>query len=416
MRTFDVVIVGAGIIGLSTAYQLGRRGRCSVLVLEKGRAVGAGSTGASSAVCRFRYSRDDMVALALDGISTYRDWQAFTELKAPRASFNHDGVLWLTGEDREFAPREAERMSKLGIAAEVLYDDDLAERFPSFSRRVRMPDLETGEDHGDEAGGVHLFEPDGGWIDPVASAEDLLEAARNRGVTVEFGQQVTEIQREGGRVTGVKTASGEDISCPVVVNAAGPWCTQLSEAAGVSVSWDLVPTRIQVLYLDRGDSLPGHIPVTADVAGGIYFRTQNNGQQLVVGSVREEDEREAVADPDHFQTIHDDEFAYTQLHLLSHRLPGLPQHGRVRGYCGLYTVNRDDVHPVLGETELGGFWVANGFSGHGFKIAPAIGAMMADAIDGPLTGGADSFSTAVPLEAFGVGREPLILESRSVLA
>ena len=116
------------------------------------------------------------------------------------------------------------------------------------------------------------------------------------------------------------------------------------------------------------------------MAGGIYFRTQNNGQQLVVGSVREEDETEVVADPDDFQTETDDDFEVRILHALHHRLPALAYRGQVRGYCGLYTTNREDVHPVLGPTELDGFWVANGFSGHGFKLAPAIGSMLAQAL------------------------------------
>ncbi|MEM9534018.1 MAG: FAD-binding oxidoreductase, partial [Pseudomonadota bacterium] len=271
-----------------------------------------------------------------------------------------------------------------------------------------------GEVPASAGGGRHLYERDGGYMDPVAAAEDLAQAATERGVRIQWGQQVIEVIQRGGCVTGLKTAAGDEFSSPLIVNAAGPWCGQLSSAAGLSLPWDLVPTRIQVLYLDRGPSLPGHIPVTADMAGGIYFRTQNAGQQLVVGSVREEDEREAVPDPDHFQTTHDDEFGYVQLHMLAHRLPGLPTHGRVRGYCGLYTVNRDDVHPVLGPTELDGFWVANGFSGHGFKIAPAVGALLADAIAGRLID--DPFSTSVPLETFGVSREPITLQSRSVLA
>ena len=170
--------------------------------------------------------------------------------------------------------------------------------------------------------------------------------------------------------------------------------------------------RDQVMYRDRPETLRGHIPVTADLAGGIYFRTQNNGRQLVIGSVREEDEREVIADPDNFRTDTDDDFEVLNLHVLHHRLPGLPYSGRVRGYCGLYTTNLEDVHPIVGATEVDGFWVANGFSGHGFKLAPAIGSMLAQA----LTGERRDFDTDVPLSFLGVDRQPIGVGSKNVLA
>jgi glycine/D-amino acid oxidase-like deaminating enzyme len=156
----------------------------------------------------------------------------------------------------------------------------------------------------------------------------------------------------------------------------------------------------------------GHIPVVADIDGGIYFRTQNRGQQIVVGSVLEEDEREHVADPDNYQTLHDDDFQHEKLHLLHHRIPALPNYGTVRGYCGLYTTNMDDMHPILGPTVLDGFWAANGFSGHGFKLAPAIGAMLARAITGETT----DFDTDVPLSFLAVDREPIAVDAKNVLA
>ena len=128
--------------------------------------------------------------------------------------------------------------------------------------------------------------------------------------------------------------------------------------------------------------------------------------------MREDDEREAVDDPDDFRTETDDDFEAVNLHVLHHRLPGLPSSGRIRGYCGLYTTNREDVHPVLGPTEINGFWVANGFSDHGFKLAPAVGSMLAQAI----TGERREFDTDVPLSFLAVDRKPIGLASKNVLA
>lgn len=412
MKTYDVTIVGAGIIGLSIAWQLARRSDLDILVLEKGAGTGEGSTGASSAVCRFRYSMDDMVHLARDGIDAYRQWQQFTGLTSPRARFHNDGTLWMTGSDREWAGREHARLQKLGIRTEVLDDADIEHRFPALNTCVLPPDLATGESHDCVGGGRHLFELDGGHVDPVAAADDLLQACRSAGVDVRFNARVETIDTRGGRVQGVGLASGEAIMTPLLINAAGPWCNNLFRAAGLDLEWNLEPTRIQVLYLDRPGEVPGHIPVTADLAGGIYFRTQNRGQQLVVGSVLEEDERELVEDPDNFQLTPDDDFQQCKLHLLHHRLKNMPYRGKVRGYCGLYTVNRNDVHPILGETELKGFWAANGFSGHGFKLAPAIGSMFAQAICGE----SREFDTGIPMSLFSIDREPFALASLSVVA
>lgn len=213
-------------------------------------------------------------------------------------------------------------------------------------------------------------------------------------------------------ICGLGLADGNLLNTPLVVNAAGPWCGEVSALAGLSHGWPLTPTRIQILYLDMPRDMPGSLPVTVDMLGGIYFRPQNNGQQLVVGSVLESDEREIVTDPDQFAAEPDDDFKQRVLHVLHHRLPGLPYRGRVRGYCGLYTINRSDVHPGLGPTTVPGFWVANGFSGHGFKLAPAIGALMAREISGI----SREDDTRVALHELGLQREPIASDSQSVLA
>ena len=413
MKTqYDVVVIGAGIIGLSIAWEVARRSDLSIAVIEKGAGIGEGSTGASSAICRHRYSLDELVQLASDGIGAYRNWPEFTGLSEPQAAFQNDTVLWMPGSDTEWAEREHVRMQRLGIATSVLDDDDLQERFPALSPCTIAPDTETGEAHVCSGGGRHLLELDGGWMDPMAAAQDLVAACRSKGVDIRFRSRVVDIEMQGGRVSGIRLESGESIAAPVLINAAGPWCRELYESAGIGLRWDLKPTRIQMLYRDRPADLPGQIPVTADLDGGIYFRTQNRGQQLIVGSVLEEDEREVVANPDEFDRDADEDFRLVKLHILHHRIPDLASRGKVMGYCGLYTMNRDDVHPVVGPTEVEGFWVANGLSGHGFKLAPAIGSMVAAA----LTGDRLATDTPIPIEFFAIDREPIQLESKNVLA
>lgn len=409
---YDVIVVGAGIIGLSIAWEIARRSTLKVLVLDKGAGVGEGSTGASSAICRYRYSLDEMLRLASDGIYAYKNWVDHTQLPTPQATFQNDGVLWMPGEDTDWSDREHTRLKSHGIPSAVLDDGDLKERFPSLSPCVIPPDLETGASHECHGGGRHLLELEGGYMDPTGAAQDLVEACRIKGVTISFRSQVESIQKQSGRVSGVTLQNGTAFSTPLLINAAGPWCQTLYDAAGLQTHWDLKPTRIQVLYRDRPPELMGDIPVTVDMQSGIYFRTQNRGQQLIVSTVLEEDERETVSDPDEFERDADEDFRLIKLHVLHHRIPSLPSRGKVMGYCGLYTVNRDDVHPVVGPTDIDGFWIANGFSGHGFKLAPAIGSMMAKAI----TGDSLKSDTSIPLSFFSIDRKPIELESKSVLA
>jgi glycine/D-amino acid oxidase-like deaminating enzyme len=410
-RSADIIIIGAGIMGLCTAWQLSRRSKLKILVLEKGKSLGEGSTGASSAVCRHRYSINEMMELARDGINAYRDWGAFMELSSPLASFHNDGVLWIDEGTTGWATREQQRMQAMQINAEVLDHDDVAKRFPAMSACRIKPDLELGSPHECKSSDQFLFESDGGYFDPADALADLAAALRTAGVEVRLDTAVTSIQTESGKSTGVVLANGSQLSSGCVINASGPWCNHILEPLGLESKWPLRPTRIQVIHIDRPDAVIGKIPVCCDLVGGIYFREQNRGQQIVVGSTLEEDEREVV-DPSRYNDWVDDDFKAAKLHALKHRIPALPGNISISGYTGLYTVNQEDVHPVVGATEIEGFYVANGFSGHGFKVGPAIGSLLAREI----TGDTIDFDTSVSSEFLAFNRSPLSVDSKNVLA
>ena len=407
----DIVVIGAGIIGMSTAFQIARRSSARVVVLEKGIGPGEGSTGASSAVCRFKYSHAEVVQLAKDGIHAYRHWPDFLGTDDARARFHALGVLWLSGE-RDWAGPEAERLHGLGVRADVLDDDALADAFPAIDPCVVPLDLVGGEAHDCRGGGAHLLERDGGYMDPVDALQDLIHAARARGVEIRFGSAVADVDVHGGAVAGVRLANGGTVHCGAVVMAAGPWCTTFLDRHGLGGRWPLEPTRIQIVHIDRPAEVRGDLPVCVDMAGGIYFRPQNRGQQIIVGSVLEEDEKEPVEDPDDFARYVDDDFVRPKLHALQHRLRIDRLQGRIRGYSGLYTINRADMHPIVGRTPIDGFYVANGCSGHGFKLAPAIGALLAKAI----TGESSEFDTAMDPAFLAFDRAPIRLAAMNVLA
>jgi glycine/D-amino acid oxidase-like deaminating enzyme len=382
-----------------------------VIALDKGIGPAEGSTGASSSICRCRYTHPEVVRLAFHGQEAYGNWAEFTGLSEPRSSLHRTGVLWMMGETREKVASDATRLQAEGVAAEAIGPDDLSGLFPALSACTEPFDMSGETEHACRAGEAFLFETRGGYVDPVSANQDLIEAMRNCGGEVRFGSTVVSVLRQGGRVIGVALADGSTLMADLVINAAGPWCNQLNAMADVEINWTLTPTRIQTVYRAWPQDL-GSIPIGADSSTGIYFRPESAGQQVLVGSVLAEDEEEVVDDPDNFKRMPDHDFTALKLAAFHHRIPGLEARGGVSGIAGLYTINREDVHPILGPTGVDGYWVANGFSGHGFKLAPAIGSMIAREI----TGAAAEFDTDVPMSFFSVDREPIDLAVKHVLA
>jgi len=411
MEDADVVVIGGGIIGSSIAYQLAGSDMGRVVVVEKGAGPAEGSTGASSAIVRTLYSRPETVRLALHGQTAYRNWAEFTGIEQPRSRFHSVGMLWMMGYSHSEAVATRDGLVAQEGRAEVLDAAAVQARFPALSTCAEPFDLTGQIPHECRELEAALFEPDAGFADPTGANQDLVEAARREGAEVLFRSEVRAVRTESGKVAGVDLAGGRTINAPLIVNAAGPWCNRLNDMAGARLGWTIIPTRIQIAYRLRPPEVPGQIPVVADAATGIYFRPEASGQQILFGSVLPEDEREQV-DPDHFKTGADAAFLDSKIHALHHRLPDLPHRGSVTGIAGLYAINEEDVHPVIGPTPVEGWWVANGFSGHGFKLAPMVGSMIAQAI----TGTTRRFDTDVPMSFFSVDRAPLTVREKSVLA
>lgn len=410
-QSADVVIVGGGVIGLCVALSIAQRSRLSVTILEKGLATGEGSTGASSAVCRFRYSKQEMVELARDGIAGYQNWADYLKCSSPFGKYQRHGNVWL-GLNRHAYEGEVERLGKLGVRASYLDDAALSELYPALNRCVRRPKFETGEAHVCRGGGRHLLEFDSGYMEPGDVLVDLVNACRAHGVTIRFRSEATVINQSGGTVKGLGLADGDRITTGVIVNAAGPWCGRLMLAAGIDNPWPLLPTRVQIVQIDRPDGLEGNIPICADPASGIYFRPARDGHQIIVGSLLEKDEREHITNPDSFLRLADDTFIREKLFALEHRIGKIDYSKTIRSYSGLYTINKADVHPVIGPTPLSGFYVANGFSGHGFKLAPAIGRLLAAQITSKSLPG----DPQIEPEFLAFDRAPFRIETNSVLA
>ncbi|MFQ5554021.1 MAG: NAD(P)/FAD-dependent oxidoreductase [Acidimicrobiia bacterium] len=410
-RTTDVVIIGAGIIGLCIAHQLRRRSDLDVVVLEKGTGLGDGSTGGSASVTRQRYSQPEDIRLARDGNRVFANWAEFTGLPEPKAVYRPVGVLWIMGQDRPTVAADVARLRAEDIDAVSIDATELKERFPALSACNAPFDLTGERRHECREGEAFLLEQDSGYFDATEALQDLADAVELAGIDLRMRTEVTDVLTTGSKAYGVKTADGGRIHAGTVINAAGPWCNGLNRLAGFEMPWTLVPTRVQVIYRELPAEVVKPIPVVGDASTGIYFRPESGGQQILMGSTLEADELEE-ADPDTYNRNADRSFVDSKIHALHHRIPSLPHRGTPDGMAGVYTINREDVHPVIGPTPIDGFVVVNGFSGHGFKEAPMVGAMVAEWI----TGERARYDTDVDMGFYSHDRDPIPTTDKNVLA
>jgi len=357
-KTADIVVVGGGVNGCSIAYHLARRGTRNVVLVEKGH-VASGPTGLSSGVVRQHYTQETLSAMARDSI---RVFARFADEVAGDAGFVGCGVVFLAaGDNRAVLEASVAMHRQLGIRESVLSPDELKALDPS----LYCEDVACG-----------AYDPDGGYADPTLAANGFAEAARRLGVEILQRTKVTGLRLEGGKIAGVATDKG-DIASGTVVNAAGPWGAAIAAQAGVDIP--MVVTRHPVVVMQRPPAWRNRTPVWGDLIGGWYFKPDGESG-MMVGSVQD-DHRSVNADA-YQDTPSQDEIEAASAAIVR-RFPVMNDGTARKGWAGLYDVTPDS-QPVIDRIErVPGFFCAVGFSGHGFKIAPAVGQIMSDlVIDG----------------------------------
>jgi sarcosine oxidase subunit beta len=250
----------------------------------------------------------------------------------------------------------------LGVRAEILDPEDVARVEP----RIDPSGL-----------GAVLHEPDSGYGDPTAVTAGFAKAARHRGALIEQGVAVSSVEQAGDRVTAVRTSLGETIATPVVVNAAGLWSPAVAAMAGIDLP--IVIGRHPVYILERDPAFGLSHAVYLDLAGGAYVRPETGGLTLT-GSLTDDETRHPM-DPDLLGAEAGFDEAAETLARTSRAVPGLGEARFRHGYAGAFDITPDWM-PILDESPLGGFFIAAGMSGHGFKLAPAVGEVMASLITG----------------------------------
>jgi len=377
VTTADVVIVGAGVQGAATAFNLARRG-VRVLVLERS-APGAGATGRSSGFVRMHYD------LALEAELAWRSLPVFTEwadrVGEGDCGFVRTGFFQLVPDAHVASLRaNVAAQQALGIRTEVVSPAEAAAILPGLV----VDDVVAA-----------AWEPLSGYADPTGTATGLLAAARRDGAAYAGGVRVQAISTDGSRVTGVETDRGA-VAAPVVVDAAGAWAGELAATAGVDVP--ISPWRHDTGYFGLPAGRPGEgapVPVVIDHIRSVYFRSE--GRDLLLVGL--ETGNSIGGSPDRPIEAYEPSFVEELAERVCARLPWMAD-GDFRTAHGGQDGMTPDQRAILGPAGAAGpegLFLQCGFSGSGFKTAPAIGEAMAEWI-------LDGAPRSVDIRRFGLER------------
>ncbi len=371
----DVVVVGGGVMGASTAYHLARYGGLRVVLLERDPFFGQGATGRCAGGIRHQFSTAVNIRLSQLSLRLLDEFEAETGRPALVRKCGYLFVLTRTAEV-ENARRDVALQQALGVRTEWLTGDEVRRR----AAPARFPDALAG-----------TFCADDGLADPHSVVMGYVEAARRLGALCLTDVTVTGVATSGGRITGVQTAQGP-IAAPVVVNAAGPWSAALGALAGVPVP--VTPLRRQWLTTSPLPDLPADFPFVIDFAQSLYFHREGEGVLTGMSNPAERPGTDQTSDPD-WELVH--------LEAAVERLPLLERAGVTARVAGLYEVT-PDAHPILDRTPLDGFYLITGFSGHGFMHGPICGKLLSEIITGGRAASLDI--SALAYDRFSHGAAP----------
>ena len=359
--TAEVVIIGGGVTGTSIACHLAARGLRDVVIVDKS-AVASGATGKSSACVRQHYSTVETCRMIRYALDYFERFEALTD--GGSCGFRRTGYL-LGVDERMRAPMEASVALQrgVGINTRLVSPTEMGEIEP----RLFSEDLVEG-----------CYEPDSGYCNPAETAQGWALAARARGARIYEDTEVVAILADGDRISGVQTSAGP-IHAPRVVNAAGLWGARVGAMVGLEIPITVCRHKINIVSWPDAARRPH--PMVYDFVTNIYTRPELS-EHILVGGLDAEESHD-IADPDRYKEGVSLDESTDALARVSHRFPVLAEGRIARGYAGCFDVT-PDWHPILDQTGPDGSYVAVGFSGHGFKLSPAVGDMMAALItEGP---------------------------------
>ncbi len=362
-ETYDAVVIGAGVVGASTAFHLAKLGDLEVCVVDRGPVCGGG-TAKSCAIVRSHYSVPSNTALTLRSLEMFYSFPDWLEQTEADAGFVNSGYLIIASEG-DFADKLRGNLSMqadVGAETFVISREDARDRHP-------LLDLEDAA--------VIGYEPNSGYADPYLTTTSFINAARAKGTVVKSDCAVTGLIEAGGRVTGVRTQDGE-LHAAHVISAIGPWTRTLTDGLGLEIPLEV--SRHTVLTFRGPAPYAPDLPIVKDLttANKMYCRPASGGVVLVGTG----DHGDPVEHPDAMDENVADDFVLHQGGQLAQRMPSFAEARLTASWIGPYDIT-PDWNPVLGPAPgLDGLTLAFGFSGHGFKLAPAVGLVLAQQVLG----------------------------------
>jgi sarcosine oxidase subunit beta len=351
-KTADVVVIGGGVMGASTAYHLAKRGCTGVVLLEKETFFGQGATGRCAGGIRYQFST--AINIRLSQLSLPMLGRFEEELEQP-IDLKWVGYLMLasTAENEATFRENIALQNSLGVNSQWLSAEDAAATIPLI--------------HCEGIIGA-AWNADDGLADPNSVVQGYVTGARRLGVKTLNDVEVTGIQVEGGRVRGVSTPAGS-IATDHVVNATGPWASLIGSMVGVDIPVE--PLRRQIVVTTPIPELPPDFPFVIDFAQSLYFHQEGEGILTGMSNPYET--------PGFSQAV-DSAWELVHLEAAMDRMPILEDAGILSRWAGLYEVT-PDAHPILGRVpEVQNFYLITGFSGHGFMHGPICGLLLAEEI------------------------------------
>ena len=349
----EAVIVGGGVMGCSILHSLSVRGMTNTLLLERD-VLGSGSTGRSSSAIRMHYSTEVHARMAWESLEVFRN---FGDMVGGECGYTQTGQLLFAGEaDVETFRSNVAMQQSVGINTRLVSREEAQELAPSFYL---------------EDCGAIAYEPLSGYGDASATGAAFAQRARDRGARIVLRCPATDVEISGGKVTAVHTPEGR-VPTERAVIATGPWSHRFLLQQGIDLP--LEATRHEVVHLRRGAEGPTYHPGGGDIINRIYFRPEGSDLTLV-GNGNLED---VIDDPEIFAQRASLGFIQEVWTRLARRIPALADAEFSTGYAGLYT-STPDSHPIMDAVEgVDGLYICTGFSGHGFKLSPMVGALMAE--------------------------------------
>ncbi|MGW1054670.1 NAD(P)/FAD-dependent oxidoreductase [Streptomyces sp. NPDC002521] len=345
----DVVIIGGGVMGASTAFHLAEAGVTNIVVVERGD-LGCGSSGKPIGGVRAQFSDPLNIELGSRSLRAYRDFP-----RRPGAGIGLDTVGYL------FLLDSAQQADAFAAGVELQNSLDVPSRMigPDEARRL-CPYLST------DGLVAAAYSPADGHARPALVVQGYARAAARAGVTLATRTAVLGLDTAGDRVVAVHTSQGR-IACPTVICTAGAWSARIGAMAGVDLP--IRPVKRQLSFTVPLTPPAPRIPFTIDFSSTAYFHNSDDG--LLFG----------LADPDQedgFDTTWTPEWLELFRAVVRHRAPALADMRTGDGWAGLYEVTPDHNALIGRSAKLPNFLYAAGFSGHGFLQAPAVGEVVRD--------------------------------------